>query len=179
MQQPANYLIKLCPVWAALGTRGLCWRTRRGLGRSRNLDAANDAGDVAIQQEIDRVKEIKKRLKVEKDALSLHREALGLDEKEKEQDIKASDYLNKAIGAGKDFAMANYTTFQSDLGISGSGAISMGVSEGINWAMGAMSNLVSSGMKGMGGNIVVNNVDDAVAAKNNQVNKQKKQYATR
>jgi len=156
----------------------------KDLGRTlkylkQDLLASDAAGDVAIQQEIDHIKELRKKIKLEKDYLDLQKEASGVKEKNNKEDKSAGDYLNDAISAGKDFAMANADQFASDLGISGSGAISQGINEGLNWAMGAMSNLVSSGMGGMGGNIVVNNVDDAVAAKNNQVNKQKKQYATR
>jgi hypothetical protein len=144
-----------------------------------DLEASNAAGDVAIQQEIDRVKEIQKRLNLEKKNLNLHKEALGIKGKENDENNKSIDYLNQAISAGQDFAMANANQFASDLGIGGSGAISQGVDQGISFLTSSISKLVSSGLGGTGGNIVVNNVDDAVAAKQNQTNVQKKRYANR
>ena len=142
----------------------------------QDLAASDAAGDVAIQAEIDRVKEIKKRIKLEKDALDLQREAAGVKEKSNKEDKTAGDYLSDAVSAGMDFAMANSNQFQSDLGISGTGAISAGINEGINWLSGTMSNLLS----GVGGgNIIVNNVDDAVAAYDYKDRKAAKQYVGR
>ena len=144
-----------------------------------DLEASDAAGDVAIQAEIDRITEIKKRLNLEKKGLKLHKEAAGVKGEAQDEEIKATDYLNKAISAGQDFAMANANQFTSDLGIGGSGAISQAAGQGISFLSSSLSKLISGGFAGSGGNIVVNNVDDAVQAKQNQVNKQKKQFVTR
>ena len=142
-----------------------------------DLEASNDAGDVAIQAEIDRIKLIKERLKVEKDALSLHKDAQGVAEKDEGKGPE--DYLNSAIGAGTSFAMANADQFASDLGIGGNGALSQGLDQGISFLTSSLSKMISGGFGGSGGNIVVNNVDDAVAAKQNQTNVQKKRFVNR
>ena len=75
--------------------------------------------------------------------------------------------------------MANANQFTSDLGIGGNGAISQGISEGISWLSGALGDVISGGMGGMGGDIIVNNTDDAFATWQNQTNVQKKRYANR
>ena len=142
-----------------------------------DLEASNDAGDVAIQAEIDHIKAIKERIKVEKDALSLHKEAQGVAEKDEGKGPE--DYLNSAIGAGTSFAMANADQFASDLGISGNGALSQGLDQGISFLSSSLSKMISGGFGGSGGNIVVNNVDDAMAAHQNQTNIQKKRYVNR
>ena len=101
-------------------------------------------------------------------------------ETQNEQAEERSKYLNAAINIGKDFAMANYSQFQSDLGISGQGAISQGIDQGISWAMGTVTKMIGGAMGGQaGGNSIVNNVDDAVAAYDYKDRKKSKQYVGR
>ena len=144
-----------------------------------DLAASDSAGDVAIQAEIDRIKLIKERHDLEKKGLKLHKEAAGVKGDAQKDELDGADYLNKAIGAGTSFALANANQFASDLGIGGSGAISQGIDQGISFLTSSLSKLVSGGFGGSGGNIIVNNVDDAVHASNNQINKQKKQFVGR
>lgn len=77
---------------------------------------------------------------------------------------------------------ANVSQFESDLGISGKGAIPVIAEQGLAWAGKALSGAVAGMMPGMGGsttNIQVNSVDEALAAKQNIANKQAMQFAGR
>ena len=133
-------------------------------------------GQAAINNEIQMVKQRRKELNLQKKSVETQKEANSeADEAQKQQ----AKYINAAVGAGTDFALANANQFASDIGIGGQGAISQGVDQGISFLTSSISKLVSSGLGGTGGNIVVNNVDDAVAAKQNQTNVQKKRYANR
>jgi DNA-binding transcriptional MerR regulator len=145
--------------------------------QKEDLGLKGDAeGQAALNNEIEMVKQRRKELNVQKKQVETGKEANDeADEAAKQQ----AKYINAAIGAGTDFALANANQFASDLGIGGSGAISQGVDQGISFLTSSISKLVSSGLGGTGGNIVVNNVDDAVAAKQNQTNVQKKRYANR
>jgi len=133
-------------------------------------------GQAAINNEIQMVKQRRKELNLQKKSVETQKDANSeADEAQKQQ----AKYINAAVGAGTDFALANANQFASDIGIGGQGAISQGVDQGISFLTSSISKLVSSGLGGTGGNIVVNNVDDAVAAKQNQTNVQKKRYANR
>ena len=142
--------------------------------------AGDTVGQQAVNNQIEVIKQRRKEIKEQEKSIKLGKEA-NKDAKEGESD--ASKYLNKAIDAGKSFGLANFDTLQSDLGIGGSGALSQGLDQGISFLSSTISKLVSSGLGGLGssagGNIIVNNVDDAVAASNNKVYKQKKQFANK
>lgn len=86
--------------------------------------------------------------------------------------------VNKMIDIGKGFATANANQFMSDLGMSGNGAIPTLANIGLDWATGLLSKAVTGGMGG-GTQIHVNSVDEALAARQNIVNKQALQYTKR
>jgi len=91
--------------------------------------------------------------------------------------------LAQVLDMGKGFAMANITQFEQDLGISGKGAIPTIANIGMGWLTQMFGNMTSSafglGGGGSGVNIQVNSVDDALAARQNIINKQALQYAGR
>jgi phage-related minor tail protein len=125
-------------------------------------------------------------LKVQKDQLKLyqmqHPESKGKDKKSDDMGQMLAGQLNKAVDVGKNFAMANVKQFESDIGISGNGALPQLADMGLNWMQSMLGNLVTGAMgggKGGGTQIHVNSVDEAFAAKQNMDNKQAHQFAGR
>ena len=91
-----------------------------------------------------------------------------------------TESIASMIDGIKGFAMANVNQFQSDLGISGEGALPQIANIGLDWATSTLSNLVSSPFQQGGGtNITVNSVDEALAAKQTIDNKKALQFAGR
>jgi hypothetical protein len=133
----------------------------------------------------------RKDLKAQMDALKVQKDQLKLYEMQhpESKDKKSDDMgqqlagvLNKSVDIGKNFAMANVKQFESDLGISGNGALPQLADMGLNWMQSMLGNLVTGAMgggKGGGTQIHVNSVDEAFAAKQNLDNKQAHQFAGR
>ncbi|MDM3948484.1 phage tail protein [Mycobacteroides abscessus] len=77
-------------------------------------------------------------------------------------------YAQRGIDAGFAFAGANADQFMSDLGIGGKGALSQLAEQGIGFG----TNLAGQLLGGSTFNIQVASVDDAIAVKNNQLNRE-------
>jgi hypothetical protein len=91
-----------------------------------------------------------------------------------------TDSLAKMIDAAKGFATANVNQFQSDLGISGQGAIPQIANMGLDWATSQLSNALATPFGGgKGTTIQVNSVDEALAAKQTLDNKAALQFTGR
>ncbi len=86
--------------------------------------------------------------------------------------------LAKTVDIASNFGQANLKQFESDIGISGNGAISTLADIGIGWGTQMLSKL-ASGALGGGTTIQVNSVDEALAAKQTLANKQALQFAPR
>lgn len=122
------------------------------------------------------------QLQTLRDQLSLQSDQLGfsnkygdsLTENDKSQKTM-SDTLTKMVDIGKNFAMANVNQFESDLGISGNGAIPTLANIGLDWASGLLGKAITGGLGG-GTHIQVNSIDEALAAKQNIANKQALQF---
>ncbi|NOS22906.1 hypothetical protein HGK59_23340 [Mycobacteroides abscessus] len=76
-----------------------------------------------------------------------------------------SDYAQRGIDAGFAFAGANADQFMSDLGIGGKGFISQLGEQGLKFGMDFAGKALTQ-------NFYTSNVDDTIAVKNNQLNKQ-------
>ena len=90
--------------------------------------------------------------------------------------------VSNMIDSIKGFATANLQQFESDLGISGNGTIPQLADQGIGFLTQTLSTMASNAFGGSGGggvNIQVNSVDEALAARQNIVNKNAMQYAGR
>lgn len=86
-----------------------------------------------------------------------------------------SDYEQRGIDAGFAFAGANADQFMSDLGISGKGLLSQLGEQGLKFGMDFAG-------KALGGNVYnfhTSNVDDTIALRNNQLNRERLGYITR
>lgn len=123
-----------------------------------------------------------KQLQTLRDQLKLQSDQVGYaDQYSQATDStnEAAQMITKALSSmldmGKNFVMSNVSQFEQDLGISGRGAIPQIAEQGIGWAMGALNHMISGAFGGgQNGavNIHVNSVDDALAARQNLVNKQ-------
>lgn len=98
---------------------------------------------------------------------------MGKDLKKETDSWDAASALNdvgsKALDAGFAFSKANLDQLRSDLGIGG-GAITAGADALWDWGTQAVGNVF---------NFAVSNVDEAIAVKNNQINKQAMQFTGR
>ncbi|AHY27088.1 tape measure protein [Mycobacterium phage Phantastic] len=104
---------------------------RQRLQAEKNaLDSKDKAGRQALQQRID-------ELSIQKDQLELQREQLSYQGKYSESvGETANQYdemFNKMLKMPYDFATANATQFLSDIGISGDGALSQALKEGLKF----------------------------------------------
>ncbi|AXC36039.1 tape measure protein [Mycobacterium phage Magnar] len=146
--------------------------------RRKELQVAkNEAGSkdekAAIQDQMDQIKAEKDRIALERDKLKLLQQQSG----EMGEQKTLAQFLGEQIAStwqqGTDavagFARSNLDQAMSDLGIGG-GAITNGLNAGLDWGVQALGNAV---------NIQVNSVDDAIAVKNNEVNKQALTYTRR
>ncbi|WP_104183318.1 phage tail protein [Mycobacterium avium] len=124
-----------------------------------------------------------KQLQLVRDQLRVQSDQLGITNKNADGQSTVTDQLGqqfgKMIDIGKSFAMANVSQFEKDVGISGSGAIPQLAEQGLGWLTSTLSNLVTGAFGGGGTTIQVNSVDDALAARQNILNKQALQYAGR
>lgn len=121
-------------------------------------------------------------LRTQKDELNLQKDQLGTSgKKDKTDEITKSlgQSVNKMVDIGKNFAMANVNQFESDIGISGKGAIPTIANIGLDWATSTLGNLASgliggpTNMKGTGNtHIHVNSIDEGLAAKQTLENRQ-------
>lgn len=157
-----------------------------GSGGTGKVDATTKAEIDKIKQEMDFLDYQKQSLKVQMnqtgdktlkqqmDALQMRKDALGLQIQELEYGAK---YQQQTAGIGQqyqsimktasgmpfDFASASIGQFQQDLGMSGGGALGAAMGYGMDFAKNAAGSIF---------NFNVSNVDDAIAVKNNQINKQ-------
>ncbi|UVK64078.1 tape measure protein [Mycobacterium phage Caviar] len=104
---------------------------RQRLQAEKNaLDTKDKAGRAALQQRID-------ELNVQKDQLELQREQLAYQSKYSDSVAQTGaqydEMFNKMTKLPYDFAMANANQFMSDIGISGDGAISQALKEGLKF----------------------------------------------
>lgn len=124
-----------------------------------------------------------KQLQLVRDQLRVQSDQLGITNKNADGQSTVTDQLGqqfgKMIDIGKSFAMANVSQFEKDVGISGGGALPTLAEQGIGWLTSTLSNLASGALGGGGTTIQVNSVDDALAARQNILNKQALQYAGR
>ncbi|QAY03042.1 tape measure protein [Mycobacterium phage Squee] len=137
----------------------------------------NEAGSkdekAAIQDKIDALQAEKDKLAYQKDQLKIQQKQTG----ELGEQKTLAQFLGEQIastweqgtGAVAGFARSNLDQAMSDLGIGG-GAITNGLNAGLDWGVQALGNVM---------NIQVNSVDDAIAVKNNEVNKQALTYTRR
>ncbi|SLD01980.1 Phage-related protein [Mycobacteroides abscessus subsp. abscessus] len=79
--------------------------------------------------------------------------------------LDMSDYAQRGIDAGFAFAGANADQLMSDLGIGGKGFISQLGEQGLKFGMDFAGKALTQ-------NFYTSNVDDTIAVKNNQLNKQ-------
>lgn len=131
-------------------------------------------GRKAFQSKRDQLKEIK-------NMLNLQEEQLGFSKKYGEQEEKNSnvlgDNLTKMLDIGTGLGETVVSQHASDLGISGEGAISQLLSQGLGMGSQMLSGLLS---KGMGSTTIqVNSVDEAVAADKSIAAKKALQYYRR
>ena len=125
------------------------------------------------------------QIKTLKDQLGLQSDQLGfsqkygnqLDDNNKTQDMLGQS-LTKMVDIGKGFAEANIKQFESDIGISGNGAIPQLAEQGLSWLSSTLGHLITTGLGG-GTQIHVNSVDDALAAKQTLDNKKALQFVGR
>ncbi|BDY27539.1 phage tail protein [Mycolicibacterium mageritense] len=93
--------------------------------------------------------------------------------------IDLGSYVKDTVNASVDFGRANLDQAMSDLGIGG-GALTAALSQGLDFGQDVLGKLVASGMSpGNTFNFQVGSVDDAIAIKNNQLNKDALTYTRR
>ena len=134
----------------------------------QQLEGTGDANEKAA------IRDKLKQLSIISRQLSMQRQQLGLTQ-EYGNEIQSNNQmlgqgLNKMLDAGKGFAEANVNQFMSDIGVSGKGAIPQIGNQMIGWGMNMLSGLMNERFGG-GTTIQVNNVDDALAAKQTIDNK--------
>jgi hypothetical protein len=148
------------------------------------LPKEDKEGRAGLQAQMDQITAIKDQLGLQKDQLGFaDKYGSELDSHKKSVD-EANNIITESIASMidgiKGFAMANVNQFQSDLGISGQGAIPTIAGIGLDWASSQLANLVSAPFGGgKGTTIQVNSVDEALAAKTNLDNKAALQFAGR
>ncbi|AEJ93685.1 tape measure protein [Mycobacterium phage Euphoria] len=127
----------------------------------------------AIQDQIDQIQAQKDQIALEKDKLKLQQQQTGQMGEQKTLAQFLGEQIASTWQQGTDavagFARSNLDQAMSDLGIGG-GAITNGLNAGLDWGVQALGNVM---------NIQVNSVDDAIAVKNNEVNKQALTYTRR
>lgn len=125
-----------------------------------------------------------KQLQLVRDQLRVQSDQLGITNKNADGQSTVTDQLGqqfgKMIDMGKGFATANLSQFESDLGISGHGAVTTALDTGLGWATSTLSNL-ANGLVNGGGQVVYNvsSADDAIALDRVRQARQAMQYAGR
>ncbi|QOP65888.1 tape measure protein [Mycobacterium phage STLscum] len=127
----------------------------------------------AIQDQIDQIQAQKDQIALEKDKLKLQQQQTGQMGEQKTLAQFLGEQIASTWQQGTDavagFARANLDQAMGDLGIGG-GALTNGMNAALDWGTQALGNVM---------NIQVNSVDDAIAVKNNEVNKQALTYTRR
>lgn len=127
----------------------------------------------AIQDQIDQIQAQKDLLALERDKLKLQQQQTGQMGEQKTLAQFLGEQIASTWQQGTDavagFARANLDQAMSDLGVGG-GAITNGLNALADWGVQAAGNVM---------NIQVNSVDDAIAVKNNELNKQALTYTRR
>ena len=123
-----------------------------------------------IQGEIDRVNQQKRLLDLRKAELGTLQDQTGEMGKQKTIGQTIADMIDQAWGSGVDaiagFGRANMDQAFSDLGIGG-GALTAALDQGLDYGQKLAGNVF---------NFQVSSADDAIAIKNNQINKDALQY---
>lgn len=148
------------------------------------LDPKDKTGRKAIADQMRELQTMRDRLKLGTEQLG----PLGTGGPSSDSMSTAAHLLTsslaKGLDAAKGFAMTNVSQFEQDLGISGQGAIPQIANWGLNWASTLANQGINSafgqGPKGQGDvNIHVNSVDEAMAAKQAEMNRRAMTYAGR
>lgn len=92
--------------------------------------------------------------------------------------IDFGDYASKGVGIPVSFARANAEQAMSDLGIGG-GALTAALGAGLDFGIDALGKLAGGAAGGDTFNFNVGSVDDAIAVKNNEINKKALSYTRR
>jgi phage-related protein len=133
------------------------------------------AGRDSLKDQLAQIKAVKDQLGLQGDQAKLVTDQADGQSKITEQ---LGQQFSKMVDIGKNFAMANVKQFESDIGISGNGAIPQLAETGIGWLTSTLGHLASGAL---GGTTVfnVNSMDDALAADRNRRNKDALQYTGR
>jgi hypothetical protein len=138
-------------------------------------------GRKAIQAQMDQITALKDQLGLQKDQINYGQKYSDQTDSTSEAAQMITHALAQGLDTIKGFVSANVTQFENDIGASGNGAIPTIANAGIGW----LTSMIGKGIDGafgVGGGkteIHVNSVDEALAAKQNQDNKQALQYARR
>ncbi|MGZ3380406.1 MAG: phage tail protein [Isosphaeraceae bacterium] len=152
-----------------------------------SLPKGDKAGRQGIRDQLAQLQSARDQLRLESDQLGFDTKH-GKNGASSDSMTEAAQYITqslaKALDTMKSFAMANVQQFESDLGISGKGAIPVIAEQGLAWAQGLLGHQINSAFgldDKQGGNvhIHVNSVDEAMAAHRNALNKQAMTYAGR
>jgi len=137
---------------------------RMGL-QTRLLDRQYKAtGDEGLKARSDEIKAMQEQMSLQREMISLSQEFAELQNPSKSSGGSHPfiESIKELMKLPNSFADATRNQFMQDLGISGNGALPAVA----DWAMGAASNFIFN----------VSNVDEAIAVKNNQINKQSMQF---
>lgn len=121
-------------------------------------------GNEALKGQADAIRLKKEEIMLQKDMIGLTREFSELNGGGGNDWLGGAmgNFTDSLVGAPFDFANATTGQFMSDLGINGGGAISSLMDYGMQFGKSAMGSVF---------NFNVSNVDDAIALKNNQLNR--------
>ncbi|OBJ41322.1 hypothetical protein A5630_23055 [Mycolicibacterium mucogenicum] len=132
--------------------------------RVQQAQTGDKGQKAAIKGQIDQIQLEQEQLKLQQQQLSY---AGKYDEAQQGINVNLDEYLKKGMDAGVGVADAGLKQFMGDLGIQGGGALTAG----LDWLKGFGQQAFGSVF-----NFNVQNVDEAIAVKNNQLNKQALQY---
>jgi hypothetical protein len=141
------------------------------------LNATEDKDQKAgIRDQRTQLQTLRDQLKLQSDQLGFSQKYGDSVEENGKGNKLLTDSLDRMVGIGKNFASANINQFEQDLGISGNGAIPTLANMGVDFLSSMLSHLFAGGLQT---NIQVNSVDEALAARQNIINKQSLQYTQR
>lgn len=140
---------------------------------------ADVAGRQSLRDQLAQIGAVKDQLNLQRDQAKL-----VTDQADGQSEItkQLGDQLTKLITIGENFAMSNVKQFENDIGISGNGAIPTIAEAGLGWLTSTLGNMVSSAFsprQNNGVTINVSSADEAMAIRQNMLNKQAMQYAGR
>lgn len=137
-------------------------------------DQATDKGTKRqLSDQMKQVQALKDQLRLQSDQLG-YSDQYGANQNDVTKQM--GQQLTKMIDIGKNFAESNIKQFATDLGASGNGALPTIAEQGVGWLTGILGHVIQNGI---GPTIQVNSVDEAMAVRQNAVNKQAMQFAGR